>query len=117
HHPCAGTDAAAPPEPPCGVMDLLTKALSVISVQNGCSHPRPAYVVSIQILLLACGVRRAACGGSAAHAAVLDHDAAVLHVLQPGLLGNAARLGRADARLQPERLRALVNGLARDVGA
>src|SRR6266704_1079831 len=43
-----------------------------------------------------------AAGGLQAEAALLDQQAAVFHVEQPGVLGDGPGLGRGDAQLQPQ---------------
>ena len=50
-------------------------------------------------------------------APVHDRRAGVLDVIQAGLLGDAARVGRTDAELEPERGRADRHSFAGDVRA
>ena len=58
---------------------------------------------------------RLAAGGLQAEAALLDDQAAVFHVEQPGVLGDSPGLGRGDAQLQPQRGGTRRHGLAGDV--
>ena len=55
-------------------------------------------------------------GGAQAEAALLDDQAAVLDVQQPGVLGDGPRLGRGDAELEPQRGGPGRHRLAGDVG-
>src|SRR5690348_16282588 len=54
-------------------------------------------------------------GGLQVQAALLDDQAAVFHVEQPGVLGDGPGLGRGDAQLQPQGSGARRDRLASDV--